>query len=67
MINISLICITKLEMMWMNPPNVKPIKIKKYQRRSFSVFKYGLNCMNNILNNTLNKLNINLLQFLSCA
>ncbi len=45
---------------------VKPIKIKKHQRRAFSVFKYGLNCINNILNNALNKKNINVLQFLSC-
>ena len=29
--------------------NKKPIKIKKHQRRSFSVFKYGLNCINNTL------------------
>lgn len=47
--------------------NIKPIKIKKHQRRAFSVFKYGLNCINNILNNALNKLNINVLQFLSCT
>lgn len=46
---------------------VKPIQIKKHQRKAFSVFKYGLNYINNILNNSLNKLNINVLQFLSCT
>ncbi|WP_187477736.1 transposase [Amniculibacterium sp. G2-70] len=46
---------------------VKPIKIKKHQRRAFSVFKHGLNAINNILNNALNNLNINVLQFLSCT
>ena len=47
--------------------NIKPIKIKKHQRKAFSVFKYGLNCINNILNNAFNKFNINVLQFLSCT
>ena len=40
------------------------IKIKKHQRKAFSVFKYGLNCLNNILLNLNNKININVLQFL---
>lgn len=30
-------------------------------------FKYGLNQINNMLMNTLNKMNINMLQFLSCT
>ena len=47
--------------------HIKPIKIKKHQRKAFSVFKYGLICINNILNNASNKLNINLLQFMSCT
>ena len=47
--------------------NIKPIEIKKHQRKAFSVFKYGLNCINNILNNPGNKLNINTLRFLSCT
>ena len=47
--------------------NIKPIKIKKHQRKAFSVFKYGLNYIKNILNNYLNKLNICVLQFLSCT
>lgn len=47
--------------------NIKPIKTKKHQRKAFSLFKYGLNCINNILNNALNILKINVLQFLSCT
>ncbi len=47
--------------------NIKAIKIKKHQRKAFSVFKYGLNHLNNILFNRLNKMNINILQFLSCT
>lgn len=41
--------------------NIKPIKIKKHQRRAFSVFKYGLNCLNNILISNFKKMNINTL------
>lgn len=47
--------------------NIKPIKIKKHQRRSFSIFKYGLNFLNNILLNSSKNVNINVLQFLSCT
>ncbi len=47
--------------------NIKAIKIKKHQRKAISVFKYGLNYLNNVLLNTLNKLNINVLLFLSCT
>jgi hypothetical protein len=47
--------------------NIKPIKIKKHQRKAFSVFKYGLNYLNNILLNLSNKLSVNVLQFLSCT
>jgi len=47
--------------------NVKQIKIKKYQRKAFSIFKYGLNYLNNSLLNPNNILNINCLQFLSCT
>ena len=47
--------------------NIKPIKIKKHQRKAFSVFKYGLNYLNNILLNLYKKMNINVLQFLSCT
>ena len=46
---------------------IKPIKIKKHQRKAFSVFKYGLHILNNILLNIHNKININMLQFLSCT
>jgi len=45
---------------------IKPIKIKKHQRKSFSIFKYGLNYLNRILL-TNKTLNINYLQFLSCT
>lgn len=47
--------------------NIRPIKIKKHQRKAFSIFKYGLNYFNNMLNNSLNNLKINVLQFLSCT
>ena len=47
--------------------NIKPIKIKKHQRKAVSVLKYGLNCLNNILLNPFNKMNINVLQILSCT
>ncbi len=47
--------------------NIKPINIKKHQRKAFSVLKYGLNCLNNILLNPFNKMNINVLQILSCT
>jgi len=47
--------------------NIKEIKIKKHQRKTFSVFKYGLNYLNNSLLNPNNMLNINYLQFLSCT
>jgi len=47
--------------------NVKQIKIKKHQRKAFSIFKYGLNYLNNSLLNPNNMLNINCLQFLSCT
>ena len=47
--------------------NIKPIKIKKHQRKAFSVFKYGLNWLNNILLRSFNTLNISILKFLSCT
>lgn len=47
--------------------NIRPIKIKKHQRRAFSVFKYGMNYLNNILISNNNKLDYNVLQFLSCT
>jgi|GEM_PF-2159336 len=43
--------------------NIKEMKIKKHQRKAFSVFKYGLNYLNNSLLNPNNMLNINCLQF----
>lgn len=47
--------------------NIKTIKIKKHKRRAYSVFKYGLNFLNKILLSNINKLNINILKFLSCT
>jgi len=47
--------------------NIKLIKVKKHKRKAFSVFKYGLNHLNNMLLNPSNTLNINCLQFLSCT
>jgi len=45
---------------------IKPIKIKNHQKKAFSIFKYGLNYLNNaLLTNKL--LNINCLHFLSCT
>lgn len=41
--------------------NVKQIRMKKHQRKEFSVFKYGLECLNNILLSGFNKLKINML------
>lgn len=46
---------------------IKPIKIKKHGRRAVSVFKYGLDYISECLLSGFNKLNINLLQFLSCT
>lgn len=46
--------------------NLKPIKIKKHGRRAVSIFKYGLDYLSECLLSGFNKLNINLLCFLSC-
>jgi len=43
--------------------NAKQIKIKKHKEETFSIFKYGLNYLNNSLLNPNNMLNINCLQF----
>jgi len=45
--------------------NVKQIKPKKHQRKAFSIFKYGLNYLNNTLLNPKNATNIDCFQFLS--
>ena len=47
--------------------HVRPIKVKKHGRRAVSVFKYGLDYISECLLSGFNKLNINLLQFLSCT
>jgi hypothetical protein len=46
---------------------IKPIPIKKHGRRSVSIFKYGLDYISECLLSGFNKLNINLLKFLSCT
>jgi hypothetical protein len=46
---------------------IKNIKIKKHGRRSVSVFKYGLDYLSKFLLTGFNKLNINLIHFLSCT
>jgi len=46
---------------------IKPIKIKKHGRRAVSVFKYGLDYISECLLSGFNKLNINLMSFLSCT
>lgn len=45
---------------------VKEIKIKTHKRRATSVFKYGLEYINNVLLNFCNTQEINILKFLSC-
>jgi len=47
--------------------NIKRIKIKNHQRKAFSIFKHGLNYLNNKLLNSNNVLKINCLQFFSCT
>jgi len=47
--------------------NVKQIKLKKHRRKAFSIFKYGLNYLNNSLLNPKNVTNIDCFQFLSCT
>ncbi len=47
--------------------NIKPIKIKKHGNRAISVFKYGLDYIAECLLSGFNKLNINVLFFLSCT
>ena len=46
---------------------VRPIKVKKHGRRAVSVFKHGLDYLSECLLSGYNKLNINLIQFLSCT
>lgn len=46
---------------------IKPIKRKNHGRRAVSVFKLGLDYLSNCLLSKFNKLEINLIQFLSCT
>lgn len=46
---------------------IKPIKIKKHGRRAVSVFRYGLDYLSECLLSGINKLNINIIQVLSCT
>lgn len=47
--------------------NIKPIKIKKHGRKAVSIFKYGLDYLSECMLSGFNKLNINLILFLSCT
>lgn len=47
--------------------NIKPITVKKHGRRAKSVFKYGLDYISECLLSRVNKLNINIIQILSCT
>lgn len=46
---------------------IKNIRIKKHGRRAVSVFKYGLDYISKCLISGFNKINISILQFLSCT
>lgn len=46
---------------------IKPVKIKTHGRRAVSIFKYGLDYLSECLLSGFNKLNINLIRFLSCT
>lgn len=46
---------------------IKPITIKKHGRRAKSVFKYGLDYISECLLSGVKKLNINIIQVLSCT
>lgn len=47
--------------------NIKPIRIQKNTVEAISVFKYGLDYLASVLITNRNKLNLCLLQFLSCT
>ena len=47
--------------------NVKPIRMLKHGRRAYSLFKYGLNFIANVLLNNEIKTNIDVFKFLSCT
>lgn len=46
---------------------IKPIKLKTHGRKAISVFKYGLDYICECLLSGFNKLNINIVKFLSCT
>jgi len=46
---------------------LKPIIIKKHGRKAITIFKYGLNYIANVLLNSLNQGDINIMEFLSCT
>jgi hypothetical protein len=46
---------------------IKPIKTKTHGRKSISIFKYGLDYISECFLSGFNKLNINLICFLSCT
>jgi hypothetical protein len=69
----KLILLTMIALVWCYKigdyidSEIKPIKIKTHGRRAVSVFKYGLDYLSECLLSGFNKLNINLLQLLSCT
>ena len=69
----KLILLTMIALVWCYKigdyidTEIKPIKIKTHGRRAVSVFKYGLDYLSECLLSGFNKLNINLIQFLSCT
>ncbi|MDR1895508.1 MAG: IS4 family transposase, partial [Prevotellaceae bacterium] len=47
--------------------HIKPITIKTHGRRAKSLFKYGLECIANILLNICNSNDLDVFKFLSCT
>ena len=47
--------------------NIKSIQIKTHGRRAISIFRYGLDYISECLLSGFNKLNINIIRFLSCT
>src|SRR5690606_11426571 len=46
---------------------IKPITLKSHGRKAVSIFKYGLDYISECLLSGYNKININILCFLSCT
>lgn len=68
----KLILIVMIAFLWCYKTGIfihkmKPIKIKKHLRKAKSIFKYGLDFINNKLLNTKNQSDILIFKFLSCT